>query len=90
MIQLQILVSGKVQGVGYRYYAQMKAIQYGINGWVMNQGDDAVKIVATGTKADLEQYMEELRRGNPFSRVDRLEYHECEHHDDWQSFTIKY
>ncbi|CAM3951847.1 acylphosphatase [Mesobacillus zeae] len=90
MIQLQIVVSGRVQGVGYRYYAQMKAIQYGITGWVTNQADGAVKIIATGTKENLKVFIEDLRRGNPFASVDRLEYHECEHADTWQSFTIKY
>ena len=45
MIQLHIIVSGKVQSVGYRYFSQMKAVQYGVTGWAKNVSDDTVEIV---------------------------------------------
>ena len=50
MIQLRIIVSGKVQGVGYRYFSQMKAVQYGVKGWVKNLADSSVEIIAQGDK----------------------------------------
>ncbi|MCM3125442.1 acylphosphatase [Mesobacillus sp. AQ2] len=90
MIQLQIIVSGEVQGVGYRYYTQMKAIQFGITGWVRNLREGGVEILASGAKVDLEKFIDEVRRGNPFSTVDHIEVNEIENTETYKSFAIKY
>ena len=90
MIQLQIMVSGEVQGVGYRYYTQMKAIQFGITGWVKNLQDGGVEILASGKKEDLERFIDEVRRGNPFSTVDHIDVNETEKIETYRSFAIKY
>ncbi|KIY21489.1 MULTISPECIES: acylphosphatase [Mesobacillus] len=90
MIQLQIIVSGKVQGVGYRYYTQMKAIQFGITGWVRNLREGGVEILASGAKDNLEKFIDEVRRGNPFSTVDHIEVNEIENTETYKSFAIKY
>lgn len=90
MIQLQIIVSGKVQGVGYRYYTQMKAIQFGITGWVRNLREGGVEILASGSKENLEKFIDEVRRGNPFSTVDHIEVNEIENTETYKSFAIKY
>ncbi|WP_210364130.1 acylphosphatase [Bacillus sp. REN3] len=90
MIQLKIVVSGKVQGVGYRYYAQMKAIQFGITGWVRNLEDGGVEILASGLRESLDQFIDEIRRGNPFSTVDHVEVTEQENTETYKSFAIKY
>jgi len=81
MIQLRIIVSGKVQGVGYRYFSQMKAVQYGVKGWVKNLADGSVEVIARGENNQLEPFIADLRKGNPFS-MDQLEH--------FHSFTIKY
>jgi acylphosphatase len=90
LIQLQIVVSGEVQGVGYRYYTQMKAIQYGITGWVKNLQGGGVEILASGERANLERFIDEVRRGNPFSNVNHIEVQETEKTDSYKSFAIKY
>jgi acylphosphatase len=90
LIQLQIIVSGEVQGVGYRYYTQMKAIQFGITGWVRNLQEGGVEILASGPKADLESFVDEVRRGNPFSSVNHIEVLETEKTETYKSFAIKY
>jgi acylphosphatase len=90
MIQLHILVSGKVQSIGYRYFSQMKAVQYGVTGWARNVSDDTVEICALGTKDQLDPFIEDLRRGNPFSKITHLEITEMEQTDNFRSFTIKY
>ncbi|WP_079505425.1 acylphosphatase [Mesobacillus jeotgali] len=90
MIQLQIIVSGEVQGVGYRYYTQMKAIQFGITGWVRNLQEGGVEILASGPKAELEKFIDEVRRGNPFSTVDHIEVNEIKNIESYKSFAIKY
>lgn len=90
MIQLQIIVSGDVQGVGYRYYTQMKAIQFGITGWVKNLQEGGVEILASGENDNLERFIDEVRRGNPFSTVDHIEVIETEKTETYRSFAIKY
>ncbi|MBM4764450.1 acylphosphatase [Bacillus sp. B15-48] len=90
MLQLHIIVTGRVQGVGYRYFTQMKAIQYGITGWVKNRADGSVEMMTSGTKEKLSQFVEDIRRGNPFSIVENVEINETENKERYQSFTIKY
>lgn len=90
MIQLQIIVSGEVQGVGYRYYTQMKAIQFGITGWVKNLQEGGVEILASGENDNLERFIDEVRRGNPFSTVDHIEVNETIKTETYRSFAIKY
>ncbi|WP_394237806.1 acylphosphatase [Niallia oryzisoli] len=90
MIQLHIIVSGKVQGVGYRYFSQMKAVQYGVTGWAKNLADNSVEIVAVGSKDQLDPFVEELRIGNPFSKISDMEITESEVTEQFNSFTIKY
>ncbi len=90
MIQLHIIVSGKVQGVGYRYFSQMKAVQYGVTGWAKNLADGSVEIAAVGRKDQLDPFVEELRIGNPFSKISDMKITESEVSENFNSFTIKY
>lgn len=91
MVQLQIVVSGRVQGVGFRYFTQMKAVQYGINGWVRNRDDGSVEIMASGTEENLEQFASDIKKGNPFSKVDHIDIQETAvSHENCHSFKIKY
>lgn len=90
MIQLHLIVSGKVQGVGFRYFSQMKAVQYGVTGWAKNLSNNSVEIVAIGTSDQLEPFIKDLRIGNPFSTVEKIEITESEKTEDFRSFTIKY
>ncbi|WP_053361576.1 acylphosphatase [Bacillus sp. FJAT-27251] len=90
MLQLQIVVTGKVQGVGYRYYAQMMAVQHGITGWVRNRPDGSVEMLTSGTKENLDLFLKEIRSGSPFSSVDEMRIEEKQHKERYNSFTIKY
>jgi acylphosphatase len=90
MIQLHIIVSGKVQGVGFRYFSQMKAVQYGVAGWAKNLADGSVEIMALGGKDQLDPFIEDLQIGNPFSKINNIEITESEVTESYRSFTIKY
>lgn len=90
MIQLQIIVNGDVQGVGFRYFTQMKATQNRINGWVKNCVDGSVEIVAAGAEEDMKVFLEEIRHGNPFSKVSHISYKEIEPNETFHSFKIIY
>ncbi|HCL30203.1 MAG TPA: acylphosphatase [Candidatus Latescibacteria bacterium] len=62
-------VEGRVQGVGFRWFTADLALRLGLTGFVRNLADGAVEAVAEGPSADLERWIEQIRRGPPMSRV---------------------
>jgi acylphosphatase len=71
------LVSGRVQGVGYRWYVEREARALGICGWVRNRQDGSVEVFAAGTEAQLGALHLRLREGPRASRVDTVEVEEA-------------
>jgi acylphosphatase len=63
MEALRAVVSGLVQGVGYRYFAQRQAHALALSGYVRNQPAGQVEVVAEGERAALEQLLADLHRG---------------------------
>jgi acylphosphatase len=68
----RFLVSGRVQGVGFRYFARRVATRLGISGWVRNLPDGAVEAVADGSPDALARFQEELRSGPTLAVVERV------------------
>ena len=68
----EILVEGRVQGVGYRHYVQRKAAQLGLAGYVMNLKDGRVRVRVEGSRAVIEELARELEKGPPLARVESL------------------
>ena len=58
-----LLVSGMVQGVGFRYFTHREARRIGLRGWVRNLTDGRVEAIAGGTDEQLEEFELALRRG---------------------------
>ena len=73
MRSLHFRIRGRVQGVGYRYFAQGKARVLGLSGYVKNCEDGSVECVARGREEPLGELEEALRRGPPLGRVDTVE-----------------
>jgi acylphosphatase len=67
------LVSGMVQGVGYRYFAQRVAHQLGIHGYAKNLSDGRVEVYAVGRPDALESFRKSLERGPKFAEVSSVE-----------------
>ena len=65
-------ITGKVQGVGFRFFVQQQAQKLGINGWVSNKSNGDVEALAQGEKVDLEQFIAKVKEGTTFSRVDNV------------------
>jgi acylphosphatase len=61
--RFRAIISGRVQMVGFRAFAEMRASRYGAVGYVRNLATGAVEVVAEGDGALLEQFLAELRRG---------------------------
>jgi acylphosphatase len=65
----RFIVRGRVQGVGFRYFALDAARRDGLNGYVVNHDDGTVEAVAEGEAEALERFERALRRGPSRSRV---------------------
>lgn len=70
MMEIQCLVTGKVQGVGYRDFAQDAAAELGLFGYVKNQADGSVTLVAQGEPESLRLFVEYLHEGSPLAKVE--------------------
>lgn len=64
MMEMQCVVTGRVQGVAYRAYAQDAADELGLVGWVKNASDGSVLVCAQGTPDVLKEYVEYLHEGS--------------------------
>ena len=71
-LTVNMKITGKVQGVGFRFLVQQQAQKLGINGWVSNKSNGDVEALAQGEKADLEQFIAKVKEGPSFSRVDNV------------------
>jgi acylphosphatase len=67
--RLSITVTGRVQGVGYRYFARDVAESLGITGWVQNNYDRTVECEAQGDETALVAFCDKLREGPPLAYV---------------------
>ena len=68
-VAAELIVSGVVQGVGYRYYCFRKAKELGIIGQVSNQPNGSVRVWAEGDRSAIEALIVELKLGPPASNV---------------------
>ncbi|MEP7028957.1 MAG: acylphosphatase [Candidatus Eisenbacteria bacterium] len=73
MLTLTVIVRGRVQGVGFRWFACREARAHALSGRVANRPDGSVELVAAGARADLEALLAALREGPPGSRVTGVE-----------------
>jgi acylphosphatase len=67
-----VMVSGRVQGVGYRYFVQHAARSHDLEGWVRNRRDGSVEAVFAGPEQAVAAMIATCRRGPSSARVDAL------------------
>jgi acylphosphatase len=67
------LVRGRVQGVGFRWFADHHAAHEGLHGWIRNRPDGCVEAQAEGDADAVERFERALRAGPPSARVDDVE-----------------
>ncbi len=89
MKSVTINLKGKVQRVGYRYFALNKAIELGVNGFIINLPDGSIKIEAEGTDEMIARFVEWCRIGPAKAVVEDMEvvYSEVK---NYESFAIAY
>lgn len=70
------VVHGKVQGVGFRFFAVTCAEALGVTGWVRNTPDGTVEVHAEGSDEQLAEFAFDLSRGSRYARVSKIDTHD--------------
>ena len=78
----RFVISGMVQGVGYRAFAERSARQIGVTGWARNLDDGGVEVHANGTVEQLDDFEARLRQGPRWAQVRGVEVSEAAVSDD--------
>ena len=85
----RFLVRGRVQGVGFRWFVEREAHMLGIAGWVRNNSDGSVEVMAQGTARADCRFRSRLREGPRASRVDDVEEFEAQAKPGFRTFRIE-
>jgi|HubBroStandDraft_6_1064221.scaffolds.fasta_scaffold666075_2 acylphosphatase len=85
----RFLVRGRVQGVGFRWFVEREAHILGIAGWVRNNADSSVEVLAMGTRDQLAGLKSRLQQGPRAARVDDVEEHEAKPVSGLTTFRIE-
>ena len=83
------LVKGRVQGVGFRWFVEREAQLLGLAGWVRNNPDGSVEVLATGTREQINALHTKLREGPRAARVDAVEVEDANPVTGLKSFRIE-
>ncbi len=90
MKTLEILISGRVQGVGYRFFAVRAANVLEIKGTAKNLSDNRVKVIASGTEEALNRFLIKLKEGPSLAYVSDLTVNELPVIIGYEDFRIEY
>ncbi len=85
---IRLMLAGRVQGVGFRYFVLTIAREMKIRGWIRNRSDGRVEIVAEGPEERLHQFVDKVKGGTPFSRIHKVDIEKNVSHEPFSSFEI--
>lgn len=88
--QYEIKISGKVQGVGFRYFTQRQAKTLGLTGWVRNTLDGGVLAIVQGNQRAIDTLIDHLWIGPPLSNVKSITKSEMPISEKYEDFEIRY
>jgi acylphosphatase len=72
LVARRFVITGLVQGVGFRFFVENAARAEGLSGWVQNQRDGSVEVVAEGDREAVGRFEMKLRRGPGRARIERV------------------
>jgi acylphosphatase len=72
-----VVIRGRVQGIGYRAWMEVTALERGVEGWVRNRRDGSVEALFSGPEDEVAAMIAECRRGPPGARVDAIDEREA-------------
>ena len=85
----RFFISGRVQGVGYRYFVQRASARHQVRGYVQNLDDGRVEVVAEGSEKAVEEFKKDLAAGPTNSQVGEIEEIVLEPSGLYPSFRIE-
>ena len=88
--QFRIIVKGRVQGVGYRWFARQAAQELGIRGYVKNLPNGDVEVAAEGDNAAIEKFIDYLKQGPSFAHVTDIQIIEKVFKYRFKTFEVTY
>ncbi|MCP4431910.1 MAG: acylphosphatase [Gammaproteobacteria bacterium] len=87
MKTVKATISGRVQGVGFRYFVKMHADDLNLKGSARNLADGRVEVLLQGASENIEQLFNKLKQGPRFSSVSSVEMTECENAELFNQFN---
>lgn len=87
--RLHVLITGRVQGVGFRYFVLREARRLGLHGFVRNLHSGQVEVVAEGNQETLDQLLRLLERGPDGARVSNVQVSPQKYSGEFESFDVK-
>jgi len=88
-IARRFFISGNVQGVGYRFFAQRAAARHQVVGYAKNLSDGRVEVLVEGSTQSVEGFRNDLATGPRFSSVDHVEEIHLDPSGQYSSFRIE-
>lgn len=88
-MRIHIVVSGRVQGVGFRYATVDAACRIGVRGWVRNTRDGNVEIVAEGSRDSVGELLDWCHKGPALARVTAVDWSEAAPDEELQGFQVR-
>jgi acylphosphatase len=89
-VRAHVLISGRVQGVAFRYYAEKWAISQGVTGWIRNLPDGRVEVLAEGDTEAIDRFLGQLKNGPRMARVDVFEEKRTEATGEFPDFRVTF
>jgi acylphosphatase len=86
--RMHAFISGRVQGVGFRFFTMQAAQDHNITGWVRNRLDGRVELMAEGTQENLNRMLMALRRGPISADVQKVDYEFKDAQGEFQGFRV--
>jgi len=90
MKRVHVIVEGRVQGVGFRYFVQHEALKRQLTGWVKNNDDGTVEMEAQGHESAVQLFLDTIEAGTMFAKVSRMYIEQRDVRPDEKQFRIMY
>jgi len=88
--RLSAAVYGRVQGVSFRYYSRLEALRLGVHGWVRNEPDGSVRVMAEGDKENLEYLLVYINHGPIGALVQQVNVEWSVGPSEYKDFEIRW
>lgn len=89
--RMELSITGRVQGVGFRHFTVQTAGRLDqVTGWVRNEPDGSVTVVAEGPRQELDRLLDNLREGPRMARVESVEEDWMEPTGEFSEFRVRY